>query len=353
LTFHEAIFIVKPLLRHLTETTTLPEANVNHHPYEALIPDMVLDAVEAQGYLPTGSLLALNSYENRVYQISEENIGFLVAKFYRPERWSDEQILEEHQFSLALAELEIPVVAPLLDTHNETLHHFGGFRFALFPRRGGRSPELFDPDTQYRLGQFLGRIHALGSAKPFLHRPELTTQSFGDESLAYLMEHAFLPAEYEQQYRDLAESLLSTTRERFKAVDYEPIRLHGDFHPGNILWTESGAHLVDLDDCRMGPAVQDLWMMLSGSRSEMVKQLSEILEGYEEFYDFDRRQLALIEPLRTLRLLYYAAWLARRWSDPAFPMAFPWFNTVKYWEEQILILREQQLRLDEAPLKLG
>jgi len=313
----------------------------------------VLDAVEAEGYLPTGSLLALNSYENRVYQIGEENEGFLVGKFYRPERWSDEQILEEHRFALALAELEVPVIAPLANAAGNTLHYFAGFRFALFPRRGGRSPELFDPDTQYRLGQFLGRIHALGSARPFVHRPELTPESFGDESLAYLMEHAFLPPEHERQYRDLAEALLATVKTRFASVEYEPIRLHGDFHPGNILWTDSGAHLVDLDDCRMGPAVQDLWMLLSGSRSEMVKQLGEILEGYEEFCDFDRRQLALIESLRSLRLIYYAAWLARRWSDPAFPMAFPWFNTVKYWEEQILTLREQQQRLDEPPLKLG
>ena len=323
------------------------------HPYESLTPDTVLDAVEVQGYQPTGSLLALNSYENRVYQIGEESEGFLVGKFYRPERWSSEQILEEHEFALALAALEIPVVAPLPGSDNRTLHTFAGFRYALFPRRGGRSPELFDPDTQYRLGQFLGRIHALGAAKPFAHRPELTPENFGDASLAYLMEHAFLPAEYERQYRDLADQLLTTLKAQFASVRYTPIRLHGDFHPGNILWTDSGAHLVDLDDCRMGPAVQDLWMLLSGEPAEMVKLLSEILEGYEEFFDFDRRQLALIEPLRTLRLLHYSAWLARRWQDPAFPMAFPWFNTVKYWEEQILTLREQQRRLDEPPLKLG
>ncbi len=331
----------------------MPEATGNHHPYENLTPDTVLDALESEGYLPTGSLLALNSYENRVYQIGEEQEGFLVGKFYRPERWSDEQILEEHQFALALAELEIPVVAPLINANGDTLHRFGDFRFALFPRRGGRSPELFDPDTQYRLGQFLGRIHALGSAKPFTHRPALSAETFGDASLAFLLGNGFLPPEHERQYRDLAEELLTTVKARFASVTYTPIRLHGDFHPGNILWTDSGAHLVDLDDCRMGPPVQDLWMLLSGERSEMVKQLSEILEGYEEFSDFDRRQLALIESLRTLRLLHYAAWLARRWQDPAFPMAFPWFNTVKYWEEQILTLREQQRRLDEPPLKLG
>jgi len=331
----------------------LPDTRNDHHPYEALTPDTVLDAVEAEGFLPTGSLLALNSYENRVYQLGEEEAGFLVAKFYRPERWSDDQILEEHAFALALAALDIPVVAPLANANGETLRHFAGFRFALFPRRGGHSPELFDPDTQYRLGQFLGRIHALGAVKPFAHRPELTPESFGDDSLAYLLDNAFLPAEYERQYRELAEQLLATVKTRFAEIGYSAIRLHGDFHPGNILWTDSGAHLVDLDDCRMGPAVQDLWMLLSGEPGDMLKQLSEILEGYEEFFEFDRRQLALIEPLRTLRLLHYSAWLARRWQDPAFPMAFPWFNTVKYWEEQVLTLREQQQRLAAPPLSFS
>lgn len=323
------------------------------HPYADLTPDTVLDAVEAAGYLPSGSLLALNSYENRVYQIGEESGGFLVGKFYRPGRWSDEQIQEEHDFARELAALEIPVVAPLADTEGRTLRRFAGFRFALFPRRGGRSPELDDPDTQYRLGQFLGRIHALGATRAFAHRPAITPESFGDESLAYLLEHDFLPREYRVQYRDLAEALLRKVKVCFASLPYTPIRLHGDFHPGNILWTDTGAHLVDLDDCRMGPAVQDLWMLLSGDRPQMVRQLDEILAGYEEFFDFDRRQLALIEPLRTLRLLHYAAWLARRWDDPAFPMAFPWFNTVKYWEEQVLTLREQQQRLEEPPLQLG
>jgi len=333
--------------------TPLAAEHCMSHPYAKLTPDTVLDAVEAAGYVTTGSLLALNSYENRVYQIGEESERFLVGKFYRPERWSDAQIQEEHDFALELAALEIPVVAPLADSEGHTLRHFAGFRFALFPRRGGRGPELDDPDTQYRLGQFLGRIHAVGATHPFTHRPALTPESFGDESLHYLMQHDFLPAEYRDQYRDLAQQLLETVHQRFHTISYTPIRLHGDFHPGNILWTESGAHLVDLDDCRMGPAVQDIWMLLSGERGQMIRQLDEILAGYEEFFDFDRRQLALIEPLRTLRLLHYAAWLARRWEDPAFPMAFPWFNTVKYWEEQVLILREQQWRLEEPPLQLN
>jgi len=323
------------------------------HPYSQLTPDVVLDAVEAAGYLPSGSLLALNSYENRVYQIGEENEGFLIGKFYRPGRWSDEAIEEEHRFAQELVTLEIPVVAPLQDRQGQTLRHYGNFAFALFPRRGGRAPELDDPDTQYRLGQFLGRIHAVGAIHPFSHRPSITPSAFGDESLRYLLENDFLPAEYRGQYVALAEQLLETIHERFATIPYTAIRLHGDFHPGNILWTEQGAHLVDLDDCRMGPAVQDLWMLLSGERQQMTRQLDEILAGYEEFFAFDRRQLALIEPLRTLRLLHYAAWLARRWDDPAFPMAFPWFNTVKYWEEQVLTLREQQLRLNEPPLQLG
>ncbi len=323
------------------------------HPYDALTPDTVLDAVEAAGFWPTGSLLALNSYENRVYQIGEEENGFLVGKFYRPGRWSDAQILEEHAFSLQLAELEIPVVAPLANTAGHTLQHFGGFRFALFPRRGGRSPELDDPDTLYRLGQFLGRIHAVGASQPFVERPALDIESFGHASLAYLLDNDCLPGHYRGEYQSLAEDILSTVTRRFDAVAFSPIRLHGDFHPGNILWTDRGAHLVDLDDARMGPAVQDLWMMLSGDAPQMAVQLDEILAGYEEFHDFDRAQLALIEALRALRLLHYAAWLARRWQDPAFPQAFPWFGGEKYWEEQVLILREQQFRLAQPVLKLG
>ncbi|MCW8918296.1 MAG: serine/threonine protein kinase [Gammaproteobacteria bacterium] len=323
------------------------------HPYSALLPDLILDAIDAidnRRYRTSGSMLALNSYENRVYQVGLESGQFIVAKFYRPGRWSDAAIREEHAFAAQLAKVEVPVVAPLADDNGETLHTYEGFRFALFARRGGHWPELDDPDTQYRLGQFLGRIHAMGATRPFAHRPAITPETFGDESLSFLLANGFLPRDYEQQYRDLAEGLLAEVRARFAAVPYTPIRLHGDFHPGNILWTDRGAHLVDLDDCRMGPAVQDLWMLLSGERAQMNGQLSELLAGYEEFYDFDHRELALIESLRTLRLLHYSAWLARRWDDPAFPQAFPWFNTVRYWEEQVLTLREQQLRLTQPAL---
>ncbi len=326
---------------------------MSSHPYDALLPDLILDAIDAIDngrYRTSGSMLALNSYENRVYQVGLEEGRFIVAKFYRPGRWSDEAILEEHAFAAQLAAVEVPVIAPLADDNGETLHRYEGFRFALFERHGGRWPELDDPDTLYRLGQFLGRIHAVGAARPFEQRPALTPESFGEKSLAYLMGKGFLPREYEQQYRDLAEGVLAEVAQRFAGVDFTPIRLHGDFHPGNILWTDTGAHLVDLDDCRSGPAVQDLWMLLSGDVAQMNAQLSELLEGYEEFFDFSRRELSLIEPLRTLRLLHYSAWLARRWDDPAFQQAFPWFNTVKYWEEQVLTLREQQQRLTLPPL---
>jgi Ser/Thr protein kinase RdoA (MazF antagonist) len=326
---------------------------VEFHPYSTLLPDLILDAIDAQGYHTSGSMLALNSYENRVYQIGLESGKFIVAKFYRPGRWSDEAILEEHDFAAQLAGVEVPVVAPLVDDKGETLHRYHDFRFALFERRGGHWPELDDPDTQYRLGQFLGRIHAMGATRPFVHRPAITPESFGEQSLSFLLENGFLPRDYEQQYRDLAEGLLLEIHQQFAAVSYAPIRLHGDFHPGNILWTDRGAHLVDLDDCRTGPAVQDLWMLLSGERAQMTGQLSELLAGYEEFYDFDPRELALIESLRTLRLLHYSAWLARRWDDPAFPQAFPWFNTVRYWEEQVLTLREQQLRMALPSLLQG
>ncbi len=321
------------------------------HPYDSLTPDAVLDAIEAAGYRPTGTQLALNSYENRVYMVGEETAGYLIAKFYRPGRWNDAQIHEEHAFSLELAELEIPVVAPLANADGDTLLRHTDFRFALFPRRGGHAPELGDPDTQYRLGQFIGRIHAVGATHAFRERPALTPQRFGHDSIDYLLGHDAVPREYAGQYRDLATELMEEVDARFAATPYLPLRLHGDLHAGNILWTDTGAHLVDLDDSRMGPAIQDIWLLLSGDRPDMQRQLGEILAGYEEFHEFDRRELALVEPLRTLRLLHYAAWLARRWSDPAFPKAFPWFNTLSYWEEQILTLREQRLRLQEPTLQ--
>ncbi len=319
--------------------------------YQDLSPDRILDAVEGTGLHCNGHLHALNSYENRVYQIGIEERDFIVAKFYRPGRWSDEAILEEHAYALELAEREIPVVPPLRDERGETLHHHQGFRFALYPRRGGRWPDLDNPDNLVWLGRFIARIHALGAVQPFLHRPTLDIEHFGDESYRYVLEQGFIPRDLELPYRSLAEDVLKQVRVCYqRAGEVQHIRLHGDCHPGNILWTDDGPHFVDFDDCRMGPAVQDVWMLLSGERRDMTAKLAEILDGYTEFHDFNPRELNLVEALRTLRMLHYSAWLARRWEDPAFKQAFTWFNTPRYWEEQILALREQAALLDEPPL---
>ncbi len=321
--------------------------------YQALTPDAVLDAVESAGHRCDGRLLALNSYENRVYQVGREEGPPLVAKFYRPGRWSDEAILEEHAFTLELAEREIPVVPPLRDAAGQTLHRFRGFRFALAPRCPGRAPELDDPDTLRWMGRFIGRIHAVGALEPFAHRPALTVESYGDESLACLLDNGFIPPDLEPAYRSVAEDVLARVRAAYaRAGAVALIRLHGDCHPGNVLWSESGPHFVDFDDCRLGPAIQDMWMLLSGGRGAMTGQLLDFLEGYEEFHDFDPAELHLLEALRTLRLLHYSAWLARRWADPAFPACFPWFNTQRYWQDQVLALREQAALLDEAPLRV-
>lgn len=321
------------------------------HPFATLSPDLVLDAVESLGYLSDARVLALNSYENRVYQVGIEGETPLIAKFYRPARWSDAAIREEHAFSLELAEHEIPVVAPLL-RDGESLFEHAGFRFALFPRRGGHAPEPGNLDQLYRLGQLLGRLHGVGASRPFQHRETMTVENFGHQSLACVLDSGFLPASLRPAYESVARDLLARLDALFASVRYTAIRLHGDCHPGNLLYRDEAFHMVDLDDCRMGPAMQDLWMMLAGERQERLGQLSELMEGYQEFHDFDRRELALIEGLRSLRLLHYSAWLARRWDDPAFPMSFPWFANERYWGDQILALREQLAALDEAPLQL-
>jgi Ser/Thr protein kinase RdoA (MazF antagonist) len=320
------------------------------HPYEALTPDRILDAVESFGLRCTGGLLALNSYENRVYRVDTEERGPLVAKFYRPQRWSDAAILEEHAFVRELAEQEIPAVCPLVRTDGLTLCEHAGFRYTLFPWQPGRAPELNTADERRMLGRYLGRLHRVGRAARFQHRPTLTVDSYGRESVAYLLDKQFIPAYLEPAYRSLTDQLLRSIDATFSAIEARQLRLHGDCHLGNILWTESGAHIVDFDDCRMGPAVQDLWMLLSGERADMQEQLTAVLEGYTQFMDFEPGELGLIEPLRTLRLLHYSAWLARRWDDPAFPHNFPWFNSTRYWEEQVLALREQEALLNEAPL---
>ncbi|HEY9398208.1 MAG TPA: serine/threonine protein kinase [Burkholderiales bacterium] len=322
-------------------------------PYANLTPECVLDAIDSVGVRCDGRLLALNSYENRVYQVWLEEGPPVVAKFYRPDRWTDAQILEEHAFACELAEREIPVVAPIVYADGRTLHQSGGFRFAVYPRRGGRAPELEDPQTLEWLGRFIGRIHALGRTRPFVHRPTLDVQSFGIEPRDYLMAHDFLPLELREVYRSVVDQALEAVQKSFAAVaSVKHLRLHGDCHAGNLLWTEEGPHFVDFDDSRMGPAVQDLWMLLSGEREAMKLELAALLRGYEQFDDFDYRELQLIEPLRTLRLIHYAAWIARRWNDPAFPVAFPWFDSPRYWQDRILELREQIALMNEPPLAL-
>ena len=315
------------------------------HPYAALTPEVVLDAVAALGLRPDGRLLALSSYENRVYQVWLDEGPPVVAKFYRPGRWSEAQIEEEHAFAHELAGREIPVVAPL---HKGS---FASFIYAVYPRRGGRTPELGDPKTLEWIGRFLGRIHAVGATSAFQHRESLTRESFGREPRAYLLKSSFVPPDLLDAWKAVTEQALQMVDSCYgRADEARAIRLHGDCHPGNILWTEDGPHFVDLDDARMGPAMQDLWMLLSGDRAAMSLQLREVLKGYEQFMEFDRKELNLLEALRTLRLIHYSAWIARRWDDPAFPAAFPWFNTQRYWQDRILELREQIALMQEEPL---
>jgi Ser/Thr protein kinase RdoA (MazF antagonist) len=315
------------------------------HPYAALTPEVVLDALSALGLRPDGRMLALSSYENRVYQIWLEEDPPVVVKFYRPDRWSEAQIDEEHAFAHELAQREIPVVAPL---YTGT---FSTFRFAVYARRGGRTPELGDPKTLEWIGRFMGRIHAVGSTKKFQHRESLTPKTFGHDPRAYLLTTPFIPADLLDAWKAITEQALDLVTHCYaRAGDIKTIRLHGDCHPGNILWTEDGPHFVDLDDSRMGPAMQDLWMLLSGDRAAMSLQLRAVLAGYEQFMEFERAELHLLEALRTLRLIHYSAWIARRWDDPAFPAAFPWFNTQRYWQDRILELREQIALMQEEPL---
>jgi Ser/Thr protein kinase RdoA (MazF antagonist) len=324
-------------------------------PFAGLTPDCVMNAVESAGFRCDGRLLALNSYENRVYQVGVEDGPPLVAKFYRPGRWSDAAIAEEHAFVRALADHELPVVAPLpLAEGGGALGGFAGFRFALFPRQGGRAPEFDDGESLERMGRLLGRIHAVGALRAYRERPALDIEGFGDASLAYLLAEGFVPADLADAYRGVAAHALERVRACFaRAGAFKVLRLHGDCHPGNILWAGDGPHFVDFDDSRTGPAIQDLWMLLSGEREERTRQLADLRAGYEDFFAFDPRELHLVEALRTLRLLHYSAWLARRWDDPAFPAAFPWFNTHRYWQERVLELREQLALMDEPPLGLA
>jgi Ser/Thr protein kinase RdoA (MazF antagonist) len=327
-------------------------------PYSGLTPDTVLDALASVGFAGDGRLLALNSYENRVYQVwleAEEtpnSPASVVTKFYRPARWTDAQILEEHAFTLELVEREIPVVAPLAVNGN-TLHRFGGFRFAVFPRRGGRTPELEDRKTLERIGRFIARTHAAGAVRPFADRPTLDIESFGREPRNWLLAHDFIPTDLLDAWTSAVDLALACVAHNYeRAGEVRALRLHGDCHAGNVLWTDEGPHFVDFDDCRTGPAIQDLWMLLSGDRASMTRQLADVLAGYEDFHEFDPIELHLLEALRTLRLIHYSAWLARRWDDPAFPAAFPWFNTQRYWQDRILELKEQVALMQEEPLRV-
>ena len=320
------------------------------HPYAALTPDCILDALESTGLIADGRLLSLNSYENRVFQVGVEDAEPVVVKFYRPARWSDAAILEEHGFTQELDAQEIPVVAPRV-LNGATLHDHAGFRFAVYPKQAGRSPEFDCADTLRWMGRFLGRLHAVGARAGFLHRPALNLQTFGFDARDFLGNGHWLPPDLRPAWTSVIDHALQSAAHCFdRAGAIKLVRLHGDCHAGNVLWSDAGPHFVDFDDSRMGPAVQDLWMLLSGDRESQEMQLREVLAGYATFADFDLRELHLIEALRTLRLIHYAAWLAVRWDDPAFPAAFPWFNTQQYWQARILELREQIALMDEAPL---
>lgn len=321
------------------------------HPFDSLTPDFILDAVEDAGYQADGRVTALNSYENRVYQVGVEDQTPVIAKFYRPGRWSDRQIQEEHDFTYELVDAEIPVVTAF-KKNDECLFYFKDFRFSLYPRVGGRAPELDNLDNLYILGRFLGRIHGVGACKCYSSRPSINSQAYGHESVQ-LISADFIPSDLKLAYDSLSMDILALIDQILG--DYgslNSIRVHGDCHIGNILWRDDNPYFIDFDDSRMAPAVQDIWMLLSGDRNEQRTQLREIIEGYNEFAEFDVRELGLIEVLRTLRMFYFSAWLARRWDDPAFPLGFPWFNTQRYWEEHILNLREQFSSLNEDPISL-
>lgn len=318
--------------------------------YAQLSPDLVIQAIESTGRLSDARVFALNSYENRVYQVGIEDDIPLVAKFYRPQRWSDAQLREEHVFTRELAAAELPVLAPLADEQGETLFTFQDYRFALFTRKGGQALEAGDPEQLHRVGMLLGRLHAIARQQPFVHRHTLDTARYLDAPSALVL--PLIPSPLVDRYRRVIASL----REQIAASGLDAttrIRTQGDCHPGNIIWTrDDGPWLLDFDDCQSAPAVQDLWMLLAGERRDQELQLAEVLDGYQMFCDFDTREVALIEPLRALRMVHYAGWLALRWEDPAFPRAFPWFNTESYWLTHVSELEAQSEALRRAPLAI-
>lgn len=324
----------------------------NKQPFYELKPNTVIDAVESIGYLSDGRIMALNSYENRVYQVGIDESEPLIAKFYRPQRWTDEQIGEEHRFMAQLVEQDLSVVAPIKSDTGQTLFSYDDYRFSIFVRKGGRAPELEDPEHLFQLGNTLGRIHLAGQAEPFKHRPTLDIQSYGIDSTDFISRE-LIPVSLKAAYDSLTSDLLREIDAAFKrAGDVVYQRVHGDCHGGNILWRDDMPHFVDFDDAQMAPAIQDLWMLLTGDRHQQELQLGEVIDGYNEFASFNPRELHLVEALRTLRMMNYAAWIGRRWEDPAFPMSFPWFNTERYWGEHLLELKEQFAKLQEPVLKL-
>ena len=324
---------------------------MSSHPFAALTPEVVLAAVEQLGFYSDARIYPLNSYENRVYQVGLEEAAPLIAKFYRPNRWTRQQLLEEHQFTQDLAAHDIPVVQPLT-VQGQSLFEYAGFYFALFPRQGGYAPEPGNLDQLYRLGQLVGRLHALGNSQTFRYRRELTVAHYGLEAAQQILQSGFLPTNLAKDWNLLCQQLLEKVGQIFQQYPYQAIRIHGDCHPGNLLYRDSGFFVVDFDDCKMGPAVQDLWMMLAGDRQEQTLQINELIEGYQEFQRFPTTQLHLIESLRTLRMLNYSAWLAQRWQDPAFPHSFPWFAKEQYWYEQLQSLTLQLEQLGQPALTL-
>lgn len=327
-------------------TTPAPAAS-NQTPYAKLSPELILDAMESVGFEPNGGIMALNSYENRVYQVELEDGSFVVTKFYRPGRWTTPAIVEEHAFSFELAEAEISVVAPLL-IDGTSLFEYGDFQFAVYPRQGGHPPNLEDEDNLAVLARTIGRMHAIGAQKDFEFRAALTSQRLGHDSRTYLLEQQFVPLDIERAYETVTADLLTRIDPVIAALP--AIRIHGDCHMGNVLWRVDTPHFVDFDDCVMGAPIQDLWMLLSGERPDQTLQLNLILDAYTTFYDFNPATLGAIEALRTLRLMHHAAWIARRWQDPAFPVAFPWFESPRFWSDHLLELREQMALLDEPAL---
>lgn len=337
-------------------------------PFADLTPDVVLDALDGVGLHGDGRLIQLNSYENRVFQAFLEDGRVVVTKFYRPGRWSDAQIREEHEFAAELAAQEIPVAAAWPLALDPSSPHSAGivlkgatlaqcetaqrdYRFSVATRLAGRAPELEDPATLEWIGRFIGRIHAVGATRPFKHRQTLDPATFGTANRDWLLGQDLIPPDALPSWRQVADAALDAVGGAFtRGSTPRQIRLHGDCHIGNLLWTDDGPHFVDLDDAVTGPAAQDLWMLLSGDRSQMTQQITVLLEGYETFMDFDWRELRLIEPLRTLRIIHHSAWIARRWGDPAFPVAFPWFASPAYWAEQTTRLREQLTAMAAPPL---